>query len=364
MVGCQNVNKEAPKPADEAAKKVAVAEAEKAAPASPAAVPAPPVVTPVSTPPPAPAAPKPSGPSGQIKFENTVHDLGDVKPDSKNIATYTFTNIGKGTLKILDIQKTCGCTVPQLAKYDYAPGESGTIRVEYQASKLSGPILKHLFVMSNDPNNPRVEITVKANIVVKVEVEPRTVQFRFDTPEANMPVVTLFSKDNKPFSIKSIESNGNAVTADIDPNVSATKFTVRLKADMEKLKTNMNGTIKFNITHPDIDMLLVSYTTIPEFDTQPPSIIVRAAAAGKAEQRELWVKNNYNEPFEIESTSSKNGYIKVLKQEKTDNMYKLAIEITPPELQKLMFFSDVLKINVKGKTPIEVVCRGFNQRKR
>jgi hypothetical protein len=364
--GCQKSaakDKESIKTKDEVKSplKAAPAQAQVAAPVAQAET-QPAAVAPVPTPAPAPAVVKPSGPAPQIKFANTVYDCNEMKPNSKNIATYTFTNVGKGKLKILDIQKTCGCTVPELVKREYEPGESGTIKVEYESTKVAGPVLKHLFVMSDDPNSPRVEITLKGVIVLKVEYEPKTLQFLYDMPEANMPSVVIYSKDNKAFAVKGMESTDNTVTAQFDPNEQATKFVFKLKVNMDKLKIHANGYVKFNITHPDIDTLTLSYSTTPEFDVQPPSLIVRSAIAKKPEQRELWIKSNYSRPFEIQSVSSKNSFIKVLKQEKMDNMYKLTIEITPPELQKIMFFSDTLTINVKDKSPIEVMCRGFYTR--
>jgi hypothetical protein len=323
-------------------------------PAAAAVVPSP---TPAPTP-----APKREGPPPQIQFKNAAVDLGNIKPESKNVANYTFTNVGKGTLKILDIVKTCGCTPFELTKREYAPGESGTIKVEYQATKAGGTVLKHLFVMSNDPNNPRQELTLKANVVLQVVIEPQTMQLSLDAADANVPAITIYSKDNKPFTIKGIESSGNAVTAQIDPNASAAKFVIQPKVDLAKLKTNLNGYVKFNITHPDIDMVTVTYTAMAEFEAQPASLILRNATPQKIEERELWVKNNYNKPFEIESVVSKNGYVKVSKEEKLNSVYKLKLEITPPEMQKTMFFSDVLTVRIKNGGTLDITCRGFYKR--
>ena len=317
----------------------------------------------VPQPAPAPtSAPKREGPLPQIQFENATVDLGDIKPESKTAASYTFTNVGKGMLKILDIVKTCGCTPFELTKREYAPGESGTIKVEYQATKAGGAVLKHLFVMSDDPNNPRQEMTLKANVVLQVVVEPQTMNLSLDAPDGNAPAITISSKDGKPFTIKSVESTNSTITAHIDPNTSAAKFVVALKVDTGRLKTNLNGYVKFNITHPDLDMVSITYTALPEFEAQPAAMIVRAATPLKAEERELWVKSNYNKPFEIESITSKSGYIKVAKQERLNHLYKLTLQITPPQLQKTLFFSDVLTVRIKGGDSLEVNCRGFYKR--
>jgi hypothetical protein len=41
-------------------------------------------------------------------------------------------------LKITDVKATCGCTVVQLEKREYAPGESGVIKVTYTAGSTPG----------------------------------------------------------------------------------------------------------------------------------------------------------------------------------------------------------------------------------
>jgi hypothetical protein len=59
----------------------------------------------------------------RISFEKTVCDLGDVGPGTKNECEFRFTNTGRGLLKIGKISRTCGCTVFQLDKKEYAPYE-------------------------------------------------------------------------------------------------------------------------------------------------------------------------------------------------------------------------------------------------
>ena len=73
-----------------------------------------------------------------ISFEKTVCDLGEVGQGTKNECEFRFTNTGRGLLKIGNISRTCGCTVFQLDKKEYAPNETGTIKVSYTAGKSIG----------------------------------------------------------------------------------------------------------------------------------------------------------------------------------------------------------------------------------
>jgi hypothetical protein len=306
----------------------------------------------------------PAGPAGVIKFEATTNNFGDIDPNSLNHTQFTFTNVGKGHLKIGTIGTSCGCTVAALDKYDYAPGESGTIKVTYHATKMAGPVTKQIFVPSNDPQNPRVELILKGTVVIKVDCHPDTMKLALDQPNAGAPQITLTSKDGKAFAITGYESSSNAIIPQIDPNVKETHFVVPLKVDMDRLQNALNGYLRLNITHPSIDMVSISYSTPAEFDTMPNSLIVRDAIPAKPVIREITVMNNYNKPFEITSISSKNGSVKVLKQEKDKGIYRLSVEITPPENNKMMFFSDTLIIKLNTGNDLTVNCRGFYNRNR
>ena len=112
----------------------------------------------------------------RISFEETVFDLCNVGQGTKNECEFRFTNTGRGLLKIGKISRTCGCTVFQLDKKEYAPNETGTIKVIYTASKSTGTTQKSIYVSTNDKDNPRVKLTVKARIVQMIQVIPQKLE--------------------------------------------------------------------------------------------------------------------------------------------------------------------------------------------
>ena len=107
-------------------------------------------------------------PGPRIKFEKVIHDFGNVGPEATNVCEFEFTNTGDTALKIVEVTKNCGCTPFSLDKTEYAPGESGTLKVEYKPGTRPGGATQHLSVLSNDTARPEVELTVKATVVVKV----------------------------------------------------------------------------------------------------------------------------------------------------------------------------------------------------
>ncbi|MDD5326263.1 MAG: DUF1573 domain-containing protein [Phycisphaerae bacterium] len=302
----------------------------------------------------------------EITFEKVIHDFGNIDPKSKNICEFKFTNTGNSLLKITNVSKTCGCTPYTLEKMEYEPGESGVLKVEYNASSVPTKVKKKLIVSSNDAANPKVELAITAEIVAKVDYQPRKLDLLLNKENAGCPAITIKSLEGKPFSIKRVEvlaggskSTDKLITIDCNSSLEATEFVLQPKVDVEALQQELSGNIKIATTLPDGEEIIIPFEALPKFKVTPPSIIIYKAEPEKPVKREVWVLSNYDEDFEIESTSSQKGTVKILSQEKLENRYKLELEITPPPTKKgqKWFFTDLFFVNIKGGETLKIVCR-------
>jgi hypothetical protein len=316
-----------------------------------------PVNTPMLT---APAKGRP-----RIVFEKELYDFGNVEPGSNNVCEFKFKNEGNSLLTITEVTKTCGCTPYTLEKMEYQAGESGTLKVEFHAARQPSAVKKTLFVFSNDPGRPKIELTIAAEVVTKFDYKPKKLDLVFNKENAGCPAITIRSIEGKPFSIKQFSANSRSgaslITADFDASAKATEFVLQPKVDMVKLPGESGGNIEIVIAHPEDDVISIPFEVLSKFKINPPSIIIYKADLEKPVTREMWVLNNYGEDFEIESTSSQEGTIKVLSQEKIENRYKLMLEITPPvgEKNRRAFFTDTFFINIKDGEKLKVACRMF-----
>lgn len=296
----------------------------------------------------------------RIRFESVICDLGRIGPKTRNVCEFEFANIGDELLVIKEVTKTCGCTPFTLDKKEYAPGESGTLKVRYKAVSRPMSISKSLYVYSNDKKNPRVKLAVKAQVVNKVEYEPAKMELMLNKENAGCPEITLRSIDKKPFAISGFKSGGNCITADYDSSVEKQEFVLQPKVNIRMLQDAQNGQIEISLTHPECKKVAIPYSVVPRFKVKPRSITVYKAKPQEAAIKEIDVINNYEEAFEIGSTSSKNGFIKVLSQEMIDNRCKLKLEIMPPAAGKRKrVFSDTFFVNIKGGERLQIACRGF-----
>jgi hypothetical protein len=297
----------------------------------------------------------------RIKFEKLICDLGDVGPSTKNACRFRFKNAGDTTLRIIKVDKACGCTPYSLDKKEYAPGESGVIRAAYNASPVLGPVTRKLYVNSNDKNNPKIGLTIKANIALKVRHSPTVLKLSLKQEDAGCDNITLTSVDGKPFSIKSFKAPKQCITASFDPAVKATEFVLEPKADVEALAKNLKGTIRIEVTHPKCKLVKVEFDVVPRFSITPSArITTRNAVPQKPIPRQVWIVNNYDEDFEIESTSSTKNIIRVVGQRKVGKRHKLDLHIVPPAAEgKRRTFSDVLHVKLKDDERLLVRCYGW-----
>ncbi len=300
----------------------------------------------------------------KIVFEKTTHDFGEVGAGTVNSCSFPFRNDGEGLLVITQVTRSCGCTPVTLAKKEYKPGESGNLEVEYHAPAVATSQERSISVYSNDPERPKVDLTVKAKVLVRVVYEPA--RLNFSLSEGNQKEkVTITAKDGKEFSISSVQSAPSGVTADFDPAVKATKFVLEPKVDPARLKKGLTGILEIEITHPESKKIEIPFSILAKYNVTPPTIAVFNVEPGETTMREVWVLSNYGEDFEIESTSSEKGAVKVVSQTKQGARYSLKLDITPPALGngKSSIFQDELSIKIKNDETLKVSVRGLYKRK-
>ena len=296
----------------------------------------------------------------RITFEKVTHNFGNVSPITRNICEFNFTNTGNSVLEIAGVEQTCGCTPFALAKNEYAPGEKGSIKVGYLSDTQLGSTTKPLYVYNNDETNPEVELAIKANVIAKVDYEPKTLKLMLMQPNANSPAITIRSLDNQPFSIVSFESTNGCISIDYNPSVQQRQFVLQPKVDTQKLENISNGRFDIHLSHPECKTVSGTFSAPPRFTTSPRSITVRQADSQTSVVKKVQVISNYNEEFEIEKASSRDRIVTVRNQKRIRNGYELELEIKPPAAKgRTRIFTDVFAMNIKGVGTLEIACNGF-----
>ena len=79
-----------------------------------------------------PAAPVQSA----IKWDQEIHDFGDIEKGKPVTYEFTFTNTTKETVLITNVRPACGCTAANYTKTPIKPGEKGMVAATFNAAAV------------------------------------------------------------------------------------------------------------------------------------------------------------------------------------------------------------------------------------
>lgn len=170
-------------------------------PAAPAATAA---AAPAPSPQPPPRSPDPSGPA-RISFDKTTHDFGRLHETEIVWALFPFTNTGGETLIVRSVKASCGCTTASLDKREYAPGESGEVRIQFDPPG-NGKMLKTVQVVTN--TQPEItRLTISADVAPFLVFEPAWLQLGvLAYGVEHRPTVAVWSPDG-PIEIVAVKAS-------------------------------------------------------------------------------------------------------------------------------------------------------------
>lgn len=145
-----------------------------------------------------------AGPNAVV--QEPIHEAGKVVRGDDIVHDFVIENQGDAPLNITDVRPACGCTV---ADYDETipPGGSGTVHAVVGTEDFQGPISKGITVLTDDAENPRLILTIKATVDAPVVTKPgfaRFVQPQYSDPGEVSQLI--FSKDFDNLEITDVES--------------------------------------------------------------------------------------------------------------------------------------------------------------
>lgn len=150
----------------------------------------------------------------QAVVPGSVVDVGAIAKGDPVKHTFEIRNEGTAPLKITRVKPTCGCTV---AKYDrrIAPGATGSVEAVVETEKIRGAIAKTVHVLTNDPDNPKISLVIKANVKARIEADPGYARFIAVQGEgAQTSTQTVWAPGRSDFEVVRVVSPYRFVTAD------------------------------------------------------------------------------------------------------------------------------------------------------
>ena len=133
-----------------------------------------------------------------------VRDFEVVAKGEEVHHSFEIKNEGNATLELTDVRPACGCTVAEFDR-KIEPGETGIVKATLQTQDFYGPISKSVAVFTNDPDNPKIQLVLKANVKPYVGITPGYARFIYVQGEEIRPITqTLWPEDDHDLSVLEI----------------------------------------------------------------------------------------------------------------------------------------------------------------
>ena len=269
----------------------------------------------------------------KIKLDHLVHDFKEVSPTSELDAVFNITNTGNAPLEIIDIKTSCGCTVPSIGKRLLDPGESTVFKVHLRPPNVAGLVDKKVTIKTNDPAIPTIVVSLLANVVLELSIEPQFVRFEnvLRSDQATRDIV-LVPKDAEKFKITGIVSDSPYLSTSIVQEASRYRVTVKLDAATVPAGTSdfISTLIHIKTNNETVPEALVPVNVrfLPLYSAIPERLQVYVKP-DTATTRPIVVKQAQGQPFEITAIRSSSPFVKptIVKNGQASNEASISFEI-------------------------------------
>jgi len=144
-------------------------------------------------------------PNPSLEFKEPLIKIETKGKLEKFPATYEFRNTGKKAVTITSITSSCGCTVAGSDKTTYAPGESGTIRLEYTPTGPPGVRYYHVGVVTDEVGGRSYDLKLQVNHDPRIAMDKRLLVWE-QGESRSAKVIKLTMKADDPIKIKGAEA--------------------------------------------------------------------------------------------------------------------------------------------------------------
>jgi len=173
-----------------------------------------------------------AGAGPRMGMASTVYDFGKVSAGELVKHDFVFTNPGKATLEIFDVQPGCGCTTAGTWTRKVKPGRRGVIPLEFNSANFSGAVSKQATVRCNDPSQTNVVLEIRGTVWRPIEVSASMVTFNVSTESAarETRTVRILSNLDEPLKLSAPRCTNDSFQAELETVREGREFELRISA--------------------------------------------------------------------------------------------------------------------------------------
>lgn len=109
---------------------------------------------------------------GEKREDSYLHNFGTMDFDETGTYVFTFRNVGTAPLELTKGEFTCSCTIANLSGEPIPPGGSTEVTLEWKPKVLTDHFAHGGVILTNDPSQPSIRISVEGRIAQAVRLVP------------------------------------------------------------------------------------------------------------------------------------------------------------------------------------------------
>jgi hypothetical protein len=113
----------------------------------------------------------------RVQVNETKYNFGTMQRGTSKSHDFEFRNVGTAPLVLREGSRTCKCTSFDVPTKPIAPGGKATVKLEWSAKSDNGPFSQSASVLTTDPRQSEVALTIEGQILALSNVEPREFAF-------------------------------------------------------------------------------------------------------------------------------------------------------------------------------------------
>lgn len=181
---------------------------------------------------------RPPPAAGEIIFDHPEQKI-DPKLDDKSITVkFSFKNSGSRAVLIKKVVSSCSCTVAASDKQIYLPGECGAISATVEIGSFHGEMRKTIFIQTDDPDHPNIELSVHLNVPSLVKLSKSMVEWN-EGPTYSEANVSVTIDEQLPVKLLGAKPWSSQLSASLIAVEQGKSYVLRIKpADSTKAITS------------------------------------------------------------------------------------------------------------------------------
>ena len=293
-----------------------------------------------------------------LSVDKAHHDFGKMEPDKNATHRFIITNKGNAPLHIMEVRESCNCSKATMPKPRLAPGESTFIEIRFSSHGMKGNVQKSIELVSDDPINPKTQLTFEASVVYEIIPSTSMILFsevsRYGSATAS---IRLQSGDTSPVTIKEVRMPVPYLSCETKREGNDIILNVKIDGPLVPIASS-KGIDAFTVHTSSVKFpkfkFSVHWDTLPII-TASPKRIVWEGAAGQELRTTISLKHSGAKAFKILKAKTTSPHIKISNPSRNDTAEQ-EINVTLASSAKIGMYQEkiILKLNDPLQKELEI----------